>query len=271
MTSTDQPIPVSAAIISRDAELTIKATLDSLTDFAEVVVYDNGSNDRTVEIAQSFPNVRVHTGEFLGFGPTKNHAAGLASQDWIFSIDSDECVSDQLRASIAAADLTDDKVAYQILRINYLMGRPVRHSGWNNDWLLRLYNRNSTQVNDAAVHEKVQAPIGGQVKRLSGELSHSAVRDLGDFLVKINRYTELNRQQARRLQSPLLIALRSIWTFLRIYFLKLGFLDGWRGLVIAVCDANGTFFKYMKPYADHATAAESGTTRHAAHDSARNE
>lgn len=244
------PPPISAVIISRDAEQTIGATLESLAGFAEVVVYDNGSQDRTIEVARRFANVCVHEGEFLGFGPTKNRAADLAANDWILSIDSDERVSAELFDSVTSADLSDDKVAYEVLRVNYLRGKPVRHSGWGGDWLLRLYNRRATSVSDAAVHEVVEGPTGGRVVRLRGELAHDAVRELGQFLVKIDRYSELFRTGSPRVLPVPVVFLRSVWTFIRVYVFQLGFLDGWRGLVIAVGDANGVFFKYMKSFAD---------------------
>ena len=240
-------------MIARDAEATIAATLESLRHFPEVVVYDNGSSDRTVEIARGFQNVSVHEGDFFGFGPTKNHAASLATNDWIFSIDSDERVTDELMTSISAADLSVETIAYSVNRANHLRGKRVRYSGWGNDWLLRLYNRKATGLNDVAVHEIVLPPVGGGVRKLEGHLYHDAVRELGDFLVKIDRYTEIRRQHSRRAMPPALIFLRSTWAFIRTYVLRLGFLDGWRGLVIAVCDANGVFFKYMKPYADQET------------------
>ena len=250
MGSDSTAIPMSAVIISRDAEATIGATLQSLRRFAQVIVYDNGSQDQTVEIARGFPNVEVHEGDFFGFGPTKNHAADLAKFDWVFSVDSDERVSPELLENIAGADLTNPKVGYRMLRVNYLRGKRVRFSGWSNDWLLRVYNRTTTCLTNAAVHEIVQPPENGRVNDLVGELSHETVRELSEFLVKIDRYSELRRTQPRRELSPPVICLRSLWAFIRVYILQLGVLDGWRGLVIAVCEANGVFFKYMKPYVD---------------------
>ncbi|MFW2404371.1 MAG: glycosyltransferase family 2 protein [Gammaproteobacteria bacterium] len=243
-------LPISVVIIARDAEATIGATLESLRGFDEVVVYDNGSQDRTIEIAWGYDNASVHVGDFMGFGPTKNHAASLAKHDWILSVDSDERVSPELLGAIMDADRTDTSVAYAVLRVNYLRGKPVRHSGWGGDWLVRLYNRGGTQVSDAAVHEVVEAPTGGRIERLRGELSHDAVRELSQFLVKIDRYSELFRNDSPRVLAVPLVFLRSVWTFIRVYVFQLGFLDGWRGLVIAVGDANGVFFKYMKSYAD---------------------
>jgi len=246
-------IPISAVLISRDAEQNIADTLGALADFSEVVLYDNGSEDRTVEIARAFPNVVVHQGEFLGFGPTKNHAAGLANNDWVLSVDCDETVTPELIRSIRAIDLENENIVYSIHRTNMFRGKRVRYSGWGNEWLLRLYNRKATGLTDALVHENVLPPPGGTIKKLDGELIHDAIRELGDFLIKIERYSELRRREPRPVFSPAVIFLRSVWAFIRTYFFQLGILDGWRGLVIAVCEANGVFFKYMMPYADRVT------------------
>ena len=248
--SDQEYIPISAVMISRDAEATIGAALESLRRFDEVVVYENGSTDRTAEIARGFTNVSLHQGEFEGFGPTKNRAAGLARNDWIFSIDSDEQVSPELLDSLSRVDLSNADVAYRVLRINYLRGRRVRFSGWGGDWLVRLYNRTATGLTEVPVHEVVQVPAGGRAVRLSGGLRHETARELSELLVKIDRYSELRRSHPKRPISPPLIFMRSFWAFLRVYLLQLGFLDGWRGLVIAVSEANGVFFKYMKPYVD---------------------
>ncbi len=237
-------------MIVRNAERTIDAALASLAGFPEVVVYDNGSTDRTTERAASYTNVVLRTGPFMGFGPTKNHAIGLAANDWVLAIDADESVSAELMASIIAADLADRRTLFAIHRRNFFMGREIRHCGWAADWLPRLFNRTSTGYDDALVHEKVREIPGGRVVRLRGGLLHDAVAEIGDFLVKVNRYSEIRRQQPLRVRSTALILLRSAWAFFRTLVLRGGFMDGWRGAVIAVSDANGVFFKFMKPYAD---------------------
>jgi glycosyltransferase involved in cell wall biosynthesis len=257
-TGRNAPWQASAVVIVRDAEATLADCLASLAFCAEVVVYDNGSTDRTPEIARQFGNVRLHTGEFTGFGPTKNRAAALAGHDWILSIDADEAVSPELAESLRAADLSDPAVVYALWRHNYLLGRRVRYSGWGRDWLPRVYHRTRARLTDAAVHENLALDPGVRVARLSGPLRHAAVRDLGDLLVKVNRYSELRRRTRPVTMPAALILLRAIWAFLRTLLLQGGFLDGWRGLVIAWSNANGVFFKYMKPYADHAVRGESG-------------
>jgi glycosyltransferase involved in cell wall biosynthesis len=250
--------PASAVLIVRDAEATLAECLASLAFCAEVVVYDNGSTDRTAEIARRFANVRLHSGEFTGFGPTKNRAAALATYDWILSIDADEAVTPELGGSLRAADLSDPAVVYSVWRHNYLLGRRVRHSGWGRDWLPRVYHRTRARLTDAAVHENLTFDPGVRVVPLAGPLRHAAVRDLGELLVKVNRYSELRRRTRPVVMPAPMILLRAIWAFFRTLVLQAGFLDGWRGLVIAWSNANGVFFKYMKPYADAAVRGEAG-------------
>lgn len=248
-------------MITRDAEATIGASLASLAAFAEVIVYDNGSSDRTLEIARQFANVVVKQGEFRGFGPTKNHAASLAAHDWIFSIDADERVTPELMAAVRAADRSDAEVGYEVQRQNFFMGRRVTRAGWGNDWLLRLYNRQTAAFTDTPVHENLRLNVPGRLLRLDGNLDHEAARDVGSFLVKVNRYSELRRAEGRRVLPPAAIFLRAVWAFWRAYLLQRGFMEGWRGLVIAWSNANGVFFKYMKAYADRAVAVEQARHR----------
>lgn len=240
---------ISVVIIARDAQATLRETLASLARFAEVVLYDNGSQDDTLAIAADFPNVRIHRGEFFGFGPTKNHALDLAENDWVFSLDSDEVLPEALIDELAGLRLDDPLVAYEVRRDNHFMGAHVRRGGWGDDWLVRVFNRTRHRFDDAMVHEKVHLHAGTKLRRLDASFVHNAVTDIGQFLEKVNRYSDIRKQTSDRTFHPLLIVLRSAYAFFRSYVLKLGFLAGWRGLVIAVSNANGVFFKYMKVYA----------------------
>jgi len=242
---------IRPVIITRDAARTIVATLTSLAEFPEVVVYDNGSEDATLDLVSNFTNVRLITGEFLGFGPTKNHAASLAAGDWILSIDADESVSPMLLASLDAIDLDNPKQTYSVHRHNLFMGRDIRWGGWGNDWLVRVYHRGYARLSDALVHEKVIVPPDVKPRRIEGALWHDNISDIDQLLQKISDYTELRRQEVGgKIYSPAWTLLRTVWAFLRSYVLKLGVLAGWRGLVIATSDAVGTFFKHMKRYSD---------------------
>jgi glycosyltransferase involved in cell wall biosynthesis len=247
---------IHPVLIVRNAERTIEKTLASLRAFPEVTIYDNGSTDRTLELCRAFANTRIHTGEFFGFGPTYNHAAELAPGDWVLSIHADEQLSEELVASLASVDLSNPAVAYAFERHNVFMGKDVRHAGWGKHWMIRLYNRRTCKFDDAPVHEKLLLGAGTQVVRLSGIMWHDAVTDLDQFLQKVSYYSELRRKRRAKVHPPVVILIRAWWAFVRTYFLQLGVLEGWRGMVIAVSNANGTFFRHMKRYADSAVAAE---------------
>jgi len=240
---------IAAAIITRDAAETLQKTLDSLRDFPEVVIYDNGSSDDTESIARSYSNVRFFRGDFVGFGPTKNRAAELAERDWILSIDADEQATPELVTELAGMALDDERFLGEILRRNFMLGKEVRHSGWGGDWLPRLYHRQVHRYNDANVHERILPTDDSEVRRLHGPMNHDAVRELGSFLIKIDRYTAIRAADAKSALPVAVIYLKSLWAFVRVYVLQAGFLDGWRGLVIAWCDATGVFFKYMRAVA----------------------
>ena len=243
-------------LITRDAAATIERTLESLAAFPEVVVYDNGSTDATIELCGRFSNVRVVTGDFFGYGKTKNHAVSLARGDWVFSIDADEYIGEALLAELEELALDDPSVAYEVERHNLLLGKDVRRAGLGANWLVRLFNRRRCRFTDALVHEKVVVPADCRTVRLRGPLWHQACTDLNQILEKISRYSELNRRDGAPTVSVLNICVRSAWAFFKSYVLRGGILEGWRGIVIANGDAQGTFYKHIKRYADKAVANE---------------
>lgn len=244
------PIGVSVVIITRNASSTLAATLDALNEFEEVVIYDNGSTDSTLSIASAYTNVLLYQGDFLGFGLTKRHAVSLANNDWILSIDADEKPDQTLVAFLRQwVERGRSNDVGEIRRENWMLGRPIHHAGWGNDWLVRLFNRRDYNFNDAMVHESVVTDTNANIQRLPGLIEHAAVTDLSQFLEKINRYSSLRATSGKlKKYSPLTIVLKSLFAFIRTYIFKLGVLDGWRGLVIAVANANGVFWKYIKHY-----------------------
>lgn len=242
------PKNVSVVIITRNAASTLRYTLDAVQHYDDVVVYDNGSTDNTCAIARSFSNTTLHQGPFLGFGPTKQYAVSLARHDWILSLDADEAPTDELNTSIQhwSANAEPQQVG-KILRENWMMGCPVHHSGWGNDWLIRLFNRTQCNFNNAVVHESIQPGPNIAIHSLAGKIKHLAVTDLSQFLEKINRYSSIRAESGKlKPYSVPVIFLKAIFAFLRTYFLQQGWLDGWRGLVISVANANGVFWKYIK-------------------------
>lgn len=247
---------ISIVIITRNAAQTLAATLSSVSRFANVVVWDNGSDDGTLELAAEHANVDVHHASFLGFGPSKNAACDLARNDWVFSLDADECLDDELIAALATWTPDDHARVGQILRENHFMGRAVRHGGWGHDRLVRLFHRKVHRFNDAQVHEKVALTDSVKVVRLPGRVVHAAVRHVGQFLQKIDRYTEIRRESSQKTYPTAVIVIKSAFAFFRSYVLQRGFLAGWRGLIIAWSNANGVFYKYIKILADQRVQRE---------------
>lgn len=239
---------ISVVIITRDAASTLDKTLASVSDFDEVVIYDNGSSDATLDIARAYPNVSLHQGGFLGFGPTKDHAVSLARNDWVLSLDADEEVSEELAAFLRTWEPVSDNCIGIVRRDHYLMGKRV--DGWGRDWLLRLFNRTTHRFNDSAVHEFVPTTPDSVPEKVPYPIRHNAIQHLGQCLQKIDKYTEIRRETSTKTFPPVIIVLRSFFAFFRSYILKGGFVAGWRGLVIAWNESNGVFYKYMKIYAD---------------------
>jgi glycosyltransferase involved in cell wall biosynthesis len=232
-------------MLTKNSEKTLTQTLESLKTFAEVIVLDTGSTDKTLEIASQFSNVSLHKAPMTGFGDLHNKAASLSSHDWILSIDSDEVLSDELVKEIHALAL-DPIYIYAIRRDNYFNGKKMRCcAGWHPDWVARLYNREKTQFSSDAVHEKV---IGCKVIQLRCPMKHVPYRSSSDFLSKMQTYSTLFALQHRgKKKSSLTKAiLHSLAAFCKNYFLCRGILGGREGFVISLYNAQTTYYKYLK-------------------------
>jgi len=235
-------------MLTKNSEKYLEESLKALSVFDEILILDNGSTDSTLEIASSFRNVKIITGQFIGFGPLKNRAAKEASNDWIFSIDSDEIVTPKLLESINKLDLTKKQRVYSVSRLNHYRGKPIKCCGWYPDRVLRLYNRTFTGYNDAVVHESLQLPEGTEMLTLDGYLKHYPFDNVESLIEKMQSYSTLYAEQSEKTSSPSKAAFRALYAFLKNYLIQRGFLWGYEGLLISVSNANGVFYKYMKLY-----------------------
>ncbi len=238
---------ISVTILVKNSAATLKKTLESVAGFPDVLVYDTGSTDGTLEIAQEFPNVRIHHGEFIGFGPTHNLASSLAAHDWILSLDSDEQLTRELADEILNIKL-DAACVYEIRRHNFFNGRRIKGcGGWDPDFVVRLYNRKATSFDNVQVHEKV---LCGQLKKITlrHPMLHTPYLHIGDFLTKMQNYSTLFAQQHQNRKSASVgsALAHSWWAFFKSYLIKRGFLDGKEGLIISLYNAHTTFYKYLK-------------------------
>lgn len=237
---------ISATIIVKNEERNIGPCLDSLGFADEIVVVDSGSIDRTAEICRAHPKVRYTERPWLGFGRQKNLAAELAANDWIFSIDADERVSERLTASIAAADFASF-CAFRVARENYFGERWIRHCGWYPDYTLRLFDRTRGAFSEREVHEAVvcRGPVG----TLDGNLVHRTYDGVADYLRRMDRYSTLAAEQMLkegRIPGIVTPVVRPVFTFFKMYLLKQGFREGYHGFLLSVLYACYTFSKYAK-------------------------
>lgn len=244
------PRAVSATVLTKNSEKLISDCLASLTALPEVIVLDNGSTDRTLEIASGFSNVRIHRSEFIGFGPLKNLAASLASNDWIFSVDSDEIVSPALAQNILGHKLSSKQIG-TVHRRNHYRGRLIDACGWQNDISRRLYNRQHTRFSETLVHESLVGD--GKRVRISGDLDHYPFESASELLEKAQFYSTLfaRENRFRKHASVSKAVVKAATTFVRDYLFKRGFLYGQDGLLIAASNANGAFYKYAKLYEEN--------------------
>lgn len=237
---------ISVTILVKNGQKHIQKVLQALSRFDEVVILDTGSEDKTLEIAAQFPNVCIHQGPFIGFGPSHNQLSSLATHDWILSIDADEVVTDALVDEILQLKLDEDSV-YQIRRNNFYRGKWIKGCGWYPDIVTRLYNRTKTRFTDAQVHESI---ISTNFKKvcLKSAIEHYPYETVSDFLAKMQSYTTLfAKQYAGKRRSSLLHALfHGFFAFFKSYILKNGILLGHEGLVISLYNGHTAYYKYLK-------------------------
>ncbi len=246
---------ISVTILTFNAERQLARVLDALHRFDEVIVLDSHSSDRTSEIAKRYANVRLYTTSFQGFGAAHNHASSLASHDWILSIDADEVVTEPLVDEILSTPL-DPNWTYAIRFCNFFRNKWIRYSGWYPDLHVRLYNRRHTSFTQDAVHERIlSSPQTTHL--LQHPILHYSYGSISDFLVKMERYSTLFATQNRdQRKSSLGKAIwHSVGAFFKTYFIKLGFLDGAEGFLIASYNSHVAFYKYLKLEEMHANHA----------------
>jgi glycosyltransferase involved in cell wall biosynthesis len=239
---------VSAVVLVKNSEKTLKKTLDSLARFDDVVVYDNGSTDESKKIASSYKNVNLIEGEFKGFGWSKNRAASFAKNDWVLIVDSDEVVDDELFCALKEQAL-DEKTVYRLNFKAFYKDIQVKHCGWNNQKIKRLYNKTITKYDDNDVHEDIITD-GLKIEELKGNMEHYSYHSISEFIQKADLYSTLFAKNSvgKKSSSPTKAFFNALFSFFKTYILKQGFRDGYVGLVIAYSHMVTNFYKYIKLY-----------------------
>jgi len=239
---------ISAYIIAYNEEDKIEDALKSITWVDEIVVADSHSRDRTAEISRLYTDKVVQI-DFEGFGKLRNDAVAYCSHEWIFSLDTDElCTPDAKEEIIRIINDPGAADAYLVPRWNLFMGRRIRYSGWYPNYRQpQLFRKGKMRYTEDLVHEGYV--INGRLGHMKSAILQKPFRNLSQTLEKMDRYSTLGAQKLLRrgVQGSMWKALlHGVWAFLRLFVLRLGFLDGWPGFVIALGNFEGTFYRYAK-------------------------
>ncbi|WP_427981754.1 glycosyltransferase family 2 protein [Agarivorans sp.] len=243
---------ISAIIITKNEQDSLKDCLESLTWVDQIVVVDSGSTDGTLELAKQYTQDVYINQDWPGFGKQKQLAQSYATGDWILAIDADERVDQQLKHNIQNMLLNPpSNTVFNLNELTWVFGRFLRHSGWYYRHI-RLYPRELTGYNDNLVHESVVIPTACQVAELDGDILHYSYRNIEHYLVKSAGYAKAwaDQREAKGKRATLgQGVLHALGCFCKMYLLKRGFLDGKQGLLIALLSAHSTFVKYADLWA----------------------
>ena len=237
---------VSVIIITKNEEYCIRQCLESVSWADEIIIVDSQSTDKTLQICKEF-KAKIYQKEWSGFGVQKNRALSLATKQWIFSIDADERVTPALKEEILETIRDNKNYAYEVPRKSYYCGKLIKHSWWSPDYVLRLFKKGSCKFTNDLVHEKLISKF--PTKKMNNYLIHYSFRNFEQVLKKINSYSSAaSKQLLSRGKSVYLfeVFIHGFWAFFKTYFLKLGFLDGIHGLFLAISNAQGSYYKYLK-------------------------
>ena len=250
--TTEPRLPVSVCIIAGNEASRIRRALESVSGWSSeiIVVLNDDANDGTDQIASEF-GAKVFRESWKGHIAQKNSAAEKAGQPWLLGLDADEMISPELAAEIkklfSAPETISDFTAFSLPRCSFYLGRWIRHGDWYPDRKIRLWRRGKASWGGTDPHDAIQTT--GPVGRLRGDLLHYSMENLNHHVRKTIGYSDIfARQQLAHGRSASFFQMwfRPAWRFVRCYFLRLGFLDGWQGYAIARMIAFETFLRYAK-------------------------
>lgn len=241
--------PISVVIITFNEEKNIGRCIDSVREVAdEIIVLDSYSTDKTIDIASSKGAV-IYQQNFAGYGPQKNAALQLCSNDLVLSLDADEALSTGLVHEILHEKKSPGYHAYMMNRCTNYCGKFIRHGSWYPDRKIRLFSKSIVRWNDDMIHEKVELSPKAIVKRLKGDILHYSFNTIDEHVAQINKFSTISAEtlflKGRRTNFFKIIVNPS-WAFILAYILRMGFADGLYGFIIAVNISHLTFLKHTK-------------------------
>ena len=238
---------LSVMIIAKNEAATIRRCLEALGWADEIIVLDSGSEDATVAIAREY-TPHVFQTDWQGFGVQKQRALEKTSGDWILNLDADEVITEALRDEILAAISRDQMSGFRVPIRMYFYGKALRFSAGPQRHV-RLFKRLGARFSNDLVHEKILLPENSQLGRLKNPILHHSFRDVSHALAKMNLYSSYSariRIDAKKRHTLTQTVLSSLWMFFRCYILQRGFLDGKPGLVLALFQAQGSWYRGIK-------------------------
>ncbi len=243
---------LSVVIVTKNEECNIERCLKSVKNIAsEIIVVDAFSNDKTIDICNNF-GCKVFQKEWEGFGKAKKFAVDQTENDWIFSIDADEEVSENLKSELNKILVNPNYNVFKIKRRSFFLGKEIKHCGWNRDYPKRLFNKKYGNFNSDIVHESVI--IEGERGKIENPIFHYTYPTIKSFVNKMNLYSELNAEKLFNNGKNVTIfgsMFYCIVRFIRMYFFDFGFLDGRKGFILSVITSYGVFLKYIKLWSKH--------------------
>lgn len=248
---TNEKQKLSVLIITLNEEHYIKSLLEDI-DFAdEIIVIDSYSSDKTVSITESFPDVKLIQNKFVNYTLQRNFALDQAKNSWVLFIDADERLTPNLKSEIVATiNNKDSATAYLIYRTFMFKNRKLHFSGWQTDKIFRLFDKtNCRYTEDRMVHEKLI--VNGTIAALKNKIIHFSYTSYQDYKAKMHKYGILKaNEKQKKGQKPsfLLMVFHPVYTFLYQYLIRLGFLDGAKGIVICYLNAYSIFVRYKELY-----------------------
>lgn len=246
---------LSATVITFNEEINIARCLRSLEQVAdEIVVVDSFSNDRTEQLARSFKKVIFFQNKFDGYVQQKNFAMELSSFDLVLSLDADEELDHELQKYILNIKSSEKGIAdaYYMTRLNNYCGKWIKHGGWYPDYKIRLWNKTCGRWEGINLHEKVLLSKDSIIRKCKGKILHYTYSDIGQHDRQIEKFSSIAAQEALKNNKKVFVISHLIFyplfSFIKVYFFKLGFMDGYYGLVISLKHSKYKWLKYKKLY-----------------------
>lgn len=237
----------SVIIITKNEARNIEDCLKSVAWADEIIVVDSSSTDDTVALCRAYTDKILVTKDWPGYGAQKQRALDMATGDWVLSLDADERVTPKLKQEILSVVPSSTCNGFEIPFVSEYCGKVIRFGDWWNDRQVVLFRRNKGRLTTSLIHERID--VEGSIRKLKNPIYHLAFRDLHMVLKKMNDYSSRSAEQKHEQgkKGGLLEAIsHGLWAFFRGYCLRLGFLDGKEGFLLAVSNAEGTYYRYLK-------------------------